>query len=242
MANPPAASATKPRSRIAAWFDHHVHSVAASLGRMLHKPWATLLTVGVMAVALALPLGLALVLDNVARLGGTVERAREASLFLKPDVPFERARALAQTLRARSDVAEVVVRSPDDGLASLRDGGATDVYAAAIAAVGENPLPSVLIVRPRGDEHALSSTMLSGASGWTAGSVSANARPGCWRPCWDSVHCWWWVIPCAWTSRHGGRRSRCCSHWAPPTDSFAGRSCIWARPMAWSQARWRWAC
>lgn len=155
MAKPAAASVAKPRSRIAAWFDHHLHSLVASLGRMLRRPWATLLTVGVMAVALSLPLGLALVLDNVARLGGTVERAREASVFLKPEIPVARARALATTLRTRGDVAEVVVRSPDEGLASLRGGDGADLYADAIAAVGGNPLPSVLIVRPRGDERAL---------------------------------------------------------------------------------------
>lgn len=158
MAKPSAAGATaaKPRSRIAAWLDHHVASFIASLGRMLGKPWSTLLTVGVMAVALALPVGLALVLDNAARLGGTIERAREVTVFLKQDIAVERARALAKTLRARGDIAEVALRTPDEGLASLRDGGdGTDVYADAVAAVGDNPLPSVLIVRPRGDERAL---------------------------------------------------------------------------------------
>ena len=33
-----------------AWLDHHGFSIVASLGRLLRKPWATLLTVGVMAV------------------------------------------------------------------------------------------------------------------------------------------------------------------------------------------------
>ncbi len=157
-AKPAASGATvaKPRSRIAAWLDHHVASLVASLARMLGKPWSTLLTVGVMAVALALPVGLALVLDNAARLGGSIERAREVTVFLKPELAVDRARALAQTLRARSDIAAVALRTPDEGLASLRDGGAgTDAYAEAIATVGENPLPSVLIVRPRGDERAL---------------------------------------------------------------------------------------
>ncbi|MFZ2753660.1 MAG: ABC transporter permease, partial [Lysobacteraceae bacterium] len=76
MAKPTTSGATlaKPRSRIAAWAEHHRDSLVASLGRMFGKPWSTLLTVGVMAVALALPLGLALVLDNAARLGGTIER------------------------------------------------------------------------------------------------------------------------------------------------------------------------
>ena len=157
MAKPTASGAAvaKPRSRVAAWAEHHGYSLVASLGRMLGKPWSTLLTVGVMAVALALPLGLALVLDNVARLGGSIERAREVTVFLKQDIPIARARALAQTLRVRDDIAGVVLRTPDEGLASLRDGGAADVYADALAAVGENPLPSVLIVRPRGDERAL---------------------------------------------------------------------------------------
>jgi cell division transport system permease protein len=158
MAKLSAAGATpaKPRSRIAAWLDHHGYSLVASLGRMVGKPWSTLLTVGVMAVALALPVGLALVLDNAARLGGTIERAREVTVFLKPEITVDRARALAQTLRARSDIAGVVLRTPEQGLASLRDvGGGSAVYADVIATVGENPLPSVLIVRPRQDETQL---------------------------------------------------------------------------------------
>ena len=38
------------------WFDHHLYSFVASLGRVARRPWATALTVGVMSVALALPL------------------------------------------------------------------------------------------------------------------------------------------------------------------------------------------
>jgi len=148
MSKPAAASVAKPRSRIAAWFDHHLQSLGASSGRMWRRPWATLLTVGVIAVALSLPLGLALVLDNIARLGGTVEQAREATVFLKPEISLDRALALARTLRTRADVAEVTVRSPAEGLAGLRETGG-EVYAQAIEAVEDNPLPSVLIVRPR---------------------------------------------------------------------------------------------
>jgi cell division transport system permease protein len=162
MSKPTSAGATvaKPRSRVAAWLDHHAYSFVASLGRMIGKPWATSLTVGVMAVALALPLGLALVLTNTARLGGNVERAREVTLFLKPEIPVERARIMADTLRARADIADVTLRTPDEGLASLRDtGNGPGVFEEAIATVGDNPLPSVLIVRPRGDERALAKVL-----------------------------------------------------------------------------------
>ena len=71
-------------SRFGAWLDHHGYSIVASLGRLLRKPWATLLTIGVMAIALALPLGLWVVLGNVSRLGGEVQASRDVAVFLKP--------------------------------------------------------------------------------------------------------------------------------------------------------------
>ena len=57
--------ARKGASPVGTWVDHHVYSVLASLGRLFKKPWSAALTIGVMAVALALPVGLWLVLDNV---------------------------------------------------------------------------------------------------------------------------------------------------------------------------------
>ncbi|GAB3310361.1 permease-like cell division protein FtsX [Luteimonas notoginsengisoli] len=139
-------------SRIGTWFDHHVYSFVASLGRVLGKPWATALTVGVMAVALALPLGLWLVLGNVARFSGSVQQSREISVFLQQDVGGERATSLAGELRARRNVGKVELRTPEQGMQSLRDKG---VPATAVDAAGDNPLPYVLIVTPAGDEALL---------------------------------------------------------------------------------------
>ena len=145
-------------SRLGAWFDHHAYSLVASLGRFFRKPWATLLTIGVMAVALALPLGLWLVLGNVARFAGEVQQSRELSVFLKPEVDVAKARALADQLRARGDIAQVALRTPDDGLAALRERGDLD---AAIDALGAdaNPLPSVLLVTPAGDDLLLAESL-----------------------------------------------------------------------------------
>jgi cell division transport system permease protein len=153
--------ARKPRaarapSSVGTWFDHHLYSFVASLGRVLRKPWATALTVGVMAVALALPLGLWLVLDNVARLSGNVQQSREISVFLKQDIDSARATALAEELRARGNIGKVELRTPQQGLEELRARGG---LGAAIDAVGENPLPSVLVVTPKGDETLLVSSL-----------------------------------------------------------------------------------
>ena len=85
-------------SRVGAWLDHHGYSIVASLGRLLRKPWATLLTVGVMAVALALPLGLWLVLGNMARLGGEVRESRDIAIFLKPEIDVAQAQAIGSAI------------------------------------------------------------------------------------------------------------------------------------------------
>ena len=146
------ASPRPHRSGLGTWFDHHFYSFVASLGRVLRKPWATALTVGVMAVALALPLGLWLVLGNVERFSGSVQQSREISVFLKQDVGDARAKALAEELRGRRNVGKVELRTPQQGLDELREKG---VPATAIDAAGENPLPYVLIVTPGGDEALL---------------------------------------------------------------------------------------
>lgn len=97
----PANTETVAPSRFGVWIDHHLHSIAFSLGRAMRKPWATLLTIVVMALALALPLGLSIALGNVKLLAGSVQQSREINLFLKVDVAADAAQALAGELRAR---------------------------------------------------------------------------------------------------------------------------------------------
>lgn len=145
------------RSGIGTWADHHLYSLVSGLGRVLRKPWSALLTIGVMAVALALPLGLWLVLDNVERLGGSVEASREISVFLKQDVAPDRVQALAGELRTRANIADVRHITPEQGLASLRGRGGLD---AIIDVAGEdNPLPHVLVISPAGDEMPVADSL-----------------------------------------------------------------------------------
>jgi len=140
--NTHAAPAASP---LRTWLDHHAYSVVASLGRLFRRPGATLLTVGVFAVALALPLGLWATLANVERLAGSVRQAQEINVFLQPQVSVERAQALADRLRTRPDVAALALRTPAQGLEELRASGLD----ASLAALPDNPLPSVLVVTPR---------------------------------------------------------------------------------------------
>ena len=55
--------------RVASWSEHHRWSAAASLRRLLARPFGTLMTVAVIGLALALPLAFYLLLGNVQRMG-----------------------------------------------------------------------------------------------------------------------------------------------------------------------------
>ena len=145
-----------PIARMRNWFNLHLYSLFSSLGRMAQRPIATLLTIGVMAIAIVLPLALWMTLANVQRFSGSVAVSREISVFLKPEIDLRRANAIADTLRRRGDVAAVTLRTPEQGLAEFRR---SSDLAAQIDALGENPLPSVLVLQPRDDGSALAASL-----------------------------------------------------------------------------------
>lgn len=156
---PPAATRTRGPTfgaRLRAWRDQHLYSLVSSLGRIARRPFATLMTIGVMAVALALPIGLGLGLANLERLSGSVQQSRQVGLFLQGAMGEAEAGRLADELRARPDVVAVRVKTPAEGLAEFRQ---MSDLAGALALLPENPLPSVLVVEPRDDGAALAEAM-----------------------------------------------------------------------------------
>ncbi len=124
----------------------HLQVFFYSLGQLSRTPLATLMTAAVIGIALALPAGLHVLLDNAQRLSGGWDGATQISLFLKKNVSDARARRLAETIRRRPEVAAVDYIPRDQALAEFeRLSGFGD----ALKALDENPLPSVLVVRPR---------------------------------------------------------------------------------------------
>jgi cell division transport system permease protein len=145
-----------PGSALRAWRDLHLYSLVSSLGRIAARPWATALTIGVMAIALALPLGLWLALANVERFSGSARESREIGAFLVPGIEAAKANALVAELRGREDVAAIALRTPEQGLAEFRE--MADL-AGALDVLEHNPLPFVLVIDPAGDGHALAEAL-----------------------------------------------------------------------------------
>jgi cell division transport system permease protein len=100
-----------------------------------------------------------LVLGNVVRFSGDVQQSREISVFLKPQVDAARAQALAGELRGRNDIGKVELRTPAQGLEQLRASGLGDAIDALSLDGDDNPLPSLLIVTPKGDEALLATSL-----------------------------------------------------------------------------------
>ena len=132
--------------RLGAWRDLHLYSLVSSLGRLVQRPWATLLTVGVMAIALALPLCLGLVLGNVEALSGSFREAREVSLFLKPELDAVQIEAVRDRVQRLPGSETVVLRTSAEGLAEFRQ---MADFAGALELLDYNPLPAVLVVTPQ---------------------------------------------------------------------------------------------
>lgn len=141
---------SKPRP-VASWREHHGWSAAASLRRLMSRPVGTLLTVAVMAIALALPLTFYLLLGNLQKMGDALGQNQTVSVFMQPGQSATSADMLAKKLRERADVASVKVKSPDQGMEELAK---MQGFSGALHTLDANPLPFVLEVLPKPDVSA----------------------------------------------------------------------------------------
>ena len=130
---------------IRAYFSRHAQVLIGSLGRIVHQPFAALMTMGVIAVALALPLFLSLLLQNARSATGNWNEAYDLSVYMDKKAGAARAQSLAKQLRQRGDVAAVRLISADQALTEFRsDSG----FGSALDALADNPLPDTLVVTP----------------------------------------------------------------------------------------------
>ena len=124
----------------------HAQALLSSSGHLARAPIATIFTVLVMGLALALPLGLDMLVRNTRDATGDFSGAVTVSVFLKTGVSQLRAQQLASTARGRPGVAAVELITATQALAQFR---AQSGFGAALDALEGNPLPHALVVTPR---------------------------------------------------------------------------------------------
>ncbi|MCZ6585618.1 MAG: permease-like cell division protein FtsX [Gammaproteobacteria bacterium] len=129
----------------------HAQNLLGTLGRMARQPVGSLMTIVVIAIALALPTGLRVLLNNAQILSGSWDGAIDFTVYLKLDVDTARAEELTRDVQAREDVTQTVFISRSEALAEFR---AYSGFGEALDVLDENPLPHALIVRPASGDKA----------------------------------------------------------------------------------------
>ncbi len=145
-------SKTSLRDRLRSWRQHHGYSARDSLGRLLANPLSSFMTWLVIGIALALPVGLSIALDNARSVSMGWDSPAQISLFLRPEVSLEAAEVLRERVATRFDVRDARLVSREQALEEFRQlSGFGDV----LENLDDNPLPNLLLVTPvTGDGEA----------------------------------------------------------------------------------------
>lgn len=125
------------------WLRQHRLCLAATFVRLARTPLASVLNIGVIGVALALPLAFYVVLVNVQGFAREQAPAPQVSLFLKLDAQAADAREIESRLKTHAAIAKFRFISRDQALADLK---AKSGLADAIGSLGRNPLPDGFVV------------------------------------------------------------------------------------------------
>lgn len=130
---------------VSIWMTRHASTAVGSLGRLVRQPFASLMIVLVIAVTLALPAAINLVVKNARTVSGSWDNALDFSVFLQANLSANEADKLAQLIGQRADVDTVDLILADDALAEFKQQSG---FGAALDQLTDNPLPHTLVVRP----------------------------------------------------------------------------------------------
>ncbi len=132
--------------RFKAYRDQHAQSLFSSLGRLFSTPFTSTMTIGVLALAIALASGFYLVVVNLQQLTAGLEASNKISLFLREEISEAHANKYADDIRKNPDVQDVKVITKKQAMAEFKGFSG---FGDAIDVLEKNPLPIVIEVLPK---------------------------------------------------------------------------------------------
>jgi cell division transport system permease protein len=142
---------------INAWLAHNFSVLVSSFREIIHTPLPSAMTTTVIGIALALPTGLYVLLDNVQNISGEWGGVAQISLFLKSDVDEKQVHLLADQLLNQNEIASVQVIMPEEALAEYKK---LSGFGEALTALEDNPLPAVLVIQPNNTDSSTTENLL----------------------------------------------------------------------------------
>lgn len=131
-----------------AWGRRQLYSFFSSLGTLLSHRMGTLMTVLVLGIAMALPLGLYVTVKNLSAVDLQQDQWGAITVFLISDAGEEQAMSLVRLISHDLNASAEAV-SPGQGMEEFREASG---FGQALEMFDDNPLPWVLLVTPEPGE------------------------------------------------------------------------------------------
>ena len=129
---------------LSGFLDQHRRSALHSIRDLLRNPTATIMTLLVIGITLALPVSLLSLLQLSNSVAGSQPDIPSLSMFLKTGITDEEALTLSVTLEQKTGVERVELLTSADAMQEFRQYSG---FGSALDALQENPLPHVLLLQ-----------------------------------------------------------------------------------------------
>ncbi|MDE2389479.1 MAG: permease-like cell division protein FtsX [Betaproteobacteria bacterium] len=128
---------------IRAWLTQHGFVFFRTLKRLIATPLTSLLSIIVMGIALSLPTGIYVLMQNLQAFSGQTTGSPQMSLFLKLDTTQDSIEKINQRLEETPQILTVQFIPKDAALLQLQQStGLTDIA----ASLARNPLPDAFVI------------------------------------------------------------------------------------------------
>lgn len=133
------------------WLRLHALALGDALARLARQPLASLFSVLVLGVAIAIPVVAAVVFESVGATTAGLDTEPHVNVYLALDATDADAKRVGEALRSQSDAAAVRFIPRAQALAELQS---TTHLAELLASLDRNPLPDAFTVRMRTTDAA----------------------------------------------------------------------------------------
>lgn len=127
------------------WVIQHVRALLFTLRRFRHAPFSSLLNILVIGIALSLPAGLQVLLQNLQSLDQLAGSTPQISLFLNTDATQDDITRIENQLHQHKGIKQAEFVPRDQALAQLTESSG---ISGILGELTHNPLPDAFIVTP----------------------------------------------------------------------------------------------
>lgn len=133
------------------FFKVHFRQAKASLASLWHRPLGNVLTLAVIAMALALPASGYLVGKNIAKVAEGVTTPSRVSAYVAEGISEARVMVIKDQMESWENVASVQYISSQQGLSDLSEYSG---FEQAISILSDYALPAVLVIQPASEQNS----------------------------------------------------------------------------------------